>query len=103
METFTRLKEKTELLRRHVLSLEQETNSALAMRDGSMAPSVKGAPFDVLWRALPRVDKSVENCPRCQLSLHPFPRATNALLMCTSCGFVAKQLEARRERPTISR
>jgi hypothetical protein len=27
----------------------------------------------------------------------------HVLLTCTSCGFVAKQLAARRERPTIAR
>ena len=103
-ETFTLLKEKTELMRRHVLAVEGETAAAMAMRgdliEGSRKPT---EPSDALWRALPRIGRSHPHCPQCQLLLQAFPRSTKVLLTCTNCGFVAKPLEARQNRPALTR
>jgi len=104
LETFILLKEKTELVRRQVLALEDETGVVVAMCGNSttLSPKLRGA-SDASWKALPRIGKSDDCCPQCQLLLQPFPRTTNALLICTHCGFVAKPLRARRERPTLTR
>jgi hypothetical protein len=103
-ETFIRLKEKAELMRRQVLAVEEETDASLAMcGDGTTLSSKLPQPYDALWRALPRIGKSDERCPQCQLLLQHFPRATSALLICAKCGFVARPLEARRKRPTLPR
>jgi hypothetical protein len=103
-ETFIRLKEKAELMRRQVLAVEEETDASLAMRgDGTTVSSTLPQPYDALWRALPRIGIGAKDCPQCQQLLEALPRATSALRICTKCGFVARPLEARRKRPTLQR
>jgi rubredoxin len=98
------LKEKTELMRRQVFAVEEETAATIAMRGSLIEGSRKLAePSDALWRALPRIGKSHPHCPECQLSLQAFPRATKVLLTCTNCGFVAKPLEPRHKRAALTR
>jgi hypothetical protein len=103
-ETFTLLKEKTDLMRRRVLAVEGATAAAMAMHGGLIEGSRKlTQPSDVLWRALPRISRSHAHCPQCQLLLQAFPRATKLLLTCTNCGFVAKPIEARQKRAALTR
>ncbi|MFL5613601.1 MAG: hypothetical protein ACJ796_08075 [Gemmatimonadaceae bacterium] len=97
LETFQLLKERTEVMRRHVLALRQEAVHVRAMR----RPDI-GSPTAPLrdvsrtaWKALPLIEGSQARCPKCESPLKPFPLATNALLVCADCGFVAKPVRAR--------
>lgn len=83
-QTFLRLQEKTELLRREYLATRLETAEVLGK---SQMQEVRSAEA-LLWRALTEIDDAI--CPRCRLFLRPFPPGNGLLLTCTSCGFVAK-------------
>lgn len=104
LETFRLLKERTEVMRQHVLALKQEAAKVKEMRHGMLAQSpVLRNLSETSWRALQRIGESRACCPKCEQLLEPFPPTTNVLLICTSCGFVAKSLENRRARATLTR
>jgi hypothetical protein len=96
-EIFQLLKERTEVMRRHALALRQEAANVRAMCKAGLGSST--APLRDLsrtaWKALPLIEGSHARCPKCESPLKPFPPATNALLVCADCGFVAKAVERR--------
>jgi hypothetical protein len=97
LETFQLLKERTEVMRRHTLALRQEAAEVRAMRKAGIGSPT--APLRDLsrtaWQALPLIEGSQARCSKCKSPLKPFPPATNALLVCVDCGFVAKPVERR--------
>ena len=104
METFRLLKERTEVMRQHVLAVSEEAAKVKEMRHGATPPSPPLPNLSATsWRALTRIAESRAYCPKCERLLEPFPPTTNVLLICTSCGFVAKSLETREARATLTR
>jgi len=98
LETLMLLKERTEIIQQHALSLRQEAAAVRAMRKVGTGSSL--APLSDLrktaWKALRRIEDPRACCPKCELPLQPFPPRMKVLLTCPNCGFVAKSLETRR-------
>jgi len=58
----------------------------------------------VLWLVRPgQTADATAYCPNCRSALVPFPSTSSKLLVCQTCGFVARGLRPREVRRIASR